>query len=57
MVIRGAQVGFTENLRTNTSLLRRYVNNENLIIESVNIGKLSKTPCSICYLKILQIQI
>ena len=25
--------------------------NENLIIESVNIGKLSKTPCSICYLK------
>ena len=38
MVIRGAQVGFTENLRTNTSLLRRYVNNENLIIESVNIG-------------------
>lgn len=51
MVIRGAQVGFTENLRTNTSLLRRYVNNENLIIESVNIGKLSKTPCSICYLK------
>lgn len=51
MVVRGAQVGFTENLRTNTSLLRRYVNNENLIIESVNIGKLSKTPCSICYLK------
>lgn len=51
IVIRGAQVGFTENLRTNTSLLRRYVNNENLIIESTNVGKISKTPCAVCYLK------
>ena len=51
VVVRGAQIGFTENLRTNTSLLRRYINNENLIIESINIGKLSKTPCAICYLK------
>lgn len=51
MVIRGSQVGFTENIRTNTSLIRRYVNNENLIIESVNVGKLSKTPCAVCYLK------
>lgn len=51
VVIRGSQVGFTENLRTNTSLIRRYVNNENLIIESVEVGKLSKTPCAICYLK------
>ncbi len=50
-VIRGAQVGFTENLRTNTSLLRRYINNENLVVESINIGKLSKTSCAICYLK------
>lgn len=51
IVIRGSQVGFTENLRTNTSLIRRYVNNENLIVESVKLGKLSKTPCAICYLK------
>ncbi len=51
IVVRGSQVGFTENLRTNTSLIRRYVNNENLIIESVSVGKLSKTPCAICYLK------
>lgn len=50
-VIRGAQVGFTENLRTNTSLLRRYINNENLVVESINVGKLSKTSCAICYLK------
>ena len=51
VVIKGSQVGFTENLRTNTSLIRRYVNNENLVIESLRIGRLSKTPCSICYLK------
>ena len=51
IVVKGSQVGFTENLRTNTSLLRRYINNENLIIENINIGTLSKTPCAICYLK------
>ena len=51
VVVRGSQVGFTENLRTNTSLIRRYVNNENLIVESTTVGKLSKTSCAICYLK------
>lgn len=51
VVVRGEQVGFTENLRTNTSLLRRYINNENLIIESLNVGTLSKTKCAVCYLK------
>lgn len=50
-VVRGAQVGFTENLRTNTSLIRRYINSENLVVESVKVGKLSQTQCSICYLK------
>ena len=24
---------------------------ENLVIENVSIGKISKTPCAICYLK------
>lgn len=51
IIVRGPQVGFTENLRTNTSLLRRYVNNENLIVESINVGKQSKTACAICFLK------
>lgn len=50
MVVRGEQVAFTESLRTNTSLLRRYINNENLIIEDVSIGTISKTSCAICYL-------
>ena len=51
MVIRGAQVGFTENLRTNTSLLRKIVNNENLIIENIPVGNISKTKCGVCYMK------
>lgn len=50
-VIKGPQEAFVENLRTNTSLLRRTVNNENLIVENVSIGKMSKTKCGICYIK------
>lgn len=51
LVIKGPQEAFVENIRTNTSLLRRIINNENLIIENINIGKLSKTKCGVCYLK------
>lgn len=50
-VIRGPHEAFVENIRTNTSLLRRIINNENLIIESTTIGNLSKTACSICYMQ------
>ena len=50
-VIRGSQEAFVENLRTNTSMLRRLVNNENLIIENTSVGTVSKTNCSICYIK------
>lgn len=37
IIIRGSQEGFIENLRTNTSLLRRLINNENLVIEDMNV--------------------
>ena len=50
-VIKGPQEAFVENIRTNTSLLRRLVNNQNLIIESIEVGKLSKTKCAICYMQ------
>lgn len=50
-VIRGPQEAFIEAIRTNTSLLRRGVNNENLIIEDISIGEVSKTRCAICYIK------
>lgn len=50
-VIRGSQEAFVENIRINTSLIRKIVNNENLIIEDCSIGKLSKTKIAICYMK------
>ena len=32
IVVRGSQEAFVENIRTNTSMLRRIINNEDLII-------------------------
>lgn len=43
IIIRGSQEGFIESIRTNTSLLRRIINNENLIIEDIDVGIISKT--------------
>lgn len=51
IVIKGPQEAFVENVRTNTSLLRRSVNNENLVIENIAVGKLSQTKCAVCYMK------
>ena len=50
-VVKGSQEGFVENIRTNTSLVRKIVNNENLVIEEVNVGKISKTKVAILYMK------
>lgn len=50
IVIRGPQEAFVENIRTNTSLVRRTVNNENLVVENIRVGEISKTNCAICYL-------
>ena len=50
IVVRGSQEAFVENIRTNTSMLRRIVNNENLVIENCSVGKISKTKIAICYL-------
>ncbi len=51
VVVRGSQEAFVEVLRTNTSILRRLINNENLVIETINVGKVSKTKTAICYMK------
>ena len=50
VVIRGPQEAFVENIRVNTTLIRRIINNENLIIENIKIGKISQTSCVICYM-------
>ncbi len=51
IIIKGPHEAFVENIRTNTSLVRRIVNNENLIIENLEVGKISKTKCAVCYMK------
>lgn len=51
VVIKGSHEAFVENIRTNTSLLRRLTNNENLIIENTKVGKITQTNCAICYMQ------
>ena len=50
-VIMGSQEAFVENLRTNTSMIRRNLCNENLVIESLVVGKSDKCQCAVCYIK------
>jgi len=51
IIIKGSHESFVENIRTNTSILRRIVNNENLIIENIEVGKITKTKCAVCYIQ------
>ena len=50
-VIRGPRESFIENMRTNTSLIRRKIKNPALIFEAFTIGRKTRTPVSIAYLK------
>lgn len=51
MVIRGPQEGFNELITINISLIRKRINDEHLIQESISIGKRSKTKCAMLYIK------
>lgn len=51
LVIRGPQEGFSEQLRANTALIRKILKDEDLIAESIPVGRRSKTPCSLMYIK------
>ena len=50
-IVRGSHESYIENIRTNTSLIRKYINNENLIIENIAIGEITKTSVAICYMQ------
>jgi spore germination protein KA len=50
-VVRGPKEGFTETLRTNTSLIRRRVKNTDLWIETIPVGKKTQTDVSLIYIK------
>lgn len=49
-VVRGPMEGFTENLRTNTALIRRKIKDSHLWLETLQIGRVSQTSVSIMYL-------
>ncbi|MCX7772773.1 MAG: spore germination protein [Clostridia bacterium] len=50
-VVHGSQEGFTENLRTNITLVRRIVKNENLITEFHDISKTNNALCALMYME------
>ncbi|RJG24820.1 spore germination protein [Paenibacillus thiaminolyticus] len=50
-VVRGPRDAFTENIRTNTALVRRKVKNPNLWVETKTIGTVSHTNVAVMYIK------
>ncbi|WML39655.1 spore germination protein [Neobacillus sp. OS1-2] len=50
-VLRGSRESFTENLRTNTTMMRRILATPKLKIESLKIGKLTKTDVAVVYIE------
>ncbi|MFB5678013.1 spore germination protein [Paenibacillus terreus] len=50
-VVRGPMEGFTENLRTNTTLIRRRIKDSRLWMENFEIGRTTKTNVTIMYLQ------
>lgn len=49
-VIKGAKDSFIEVMRVNTALIRRRIRSEYLVVESLTVGKLSKTDIALCYI-------
>lgn len=50
-VITGSQEAFTENLRTNISLVRKLIRNKDLVTELLPLGKMDNTGCALMYLQ------
>ncbi|MFV9511216.1 spore germination protein [Tepidibacillus sp. LV47] len=51
VVIRGPREGFTENIRTNTALIRRKIPSSKLRLEQMRIGTLTETTVGIMYIE------
>lgn len=50
-VVRGPRESFSETLRTNTSLIRRRIKDPNLWLETMQVGRITRTDVSIMYMK------
>lgn len=51
VIVKGPRDGFTENLRTNTALLRRRIEHPALRFETMKIGKKTRTEVCIAYIQ------
>lgn len=49
-IIRGPQEGFIENIRVNTSLLRRKIKTPNLKMKALKLGRHSRTNVAVAYM-------
>jgi spore germination protein KA len=49
-VVRGPREGFTENLRTNTALIRRKIRNTRLRVDHLTLGRKTQTDVCLMYL-------
>lgn len=49
-VIKGPREGFTENIKVNISLIRKRMRSENLKLETLYVGRETKTQVTLCYL-------
>jgi spore germination protein KA len=49
--VRGPRDGFTETLRTNTSLIRRRIKHPDLWMETLQVGRVTRTDVSFMYLQ------
>lgn len=49
VVIKGPREGFNESLKYNLALVRRRVKSEDLVVETLEIGKLTKTQIAVVY--------
>ncbi len=50
-VVRGPKEGFVEDIRTNTSMIRRKIKTTDLRFESMKLGRQTKTMVSIAYIE------
>lgn len=50
-IVFGSQEAFTESLRTNISLVRKIIKNQNLRTEVMPIGKTNQQSCAVMYLE------
>lgn len=48
--ILGSRQAFNETLKTNTSMVRKMIRSENLVIENILVGKAGKCSCAILYM-------